>query len=562
MSNKWWWLVMGCCIFWGYAVAAAPPVSLYNPKPASGDIILPMPECTAFGEFGAAEMVFRAARVPGAGFWGDEQRIVQIGDASGGIFEGLQRIQISGSFPTTDGSGWVIYLAKYELTVGQYVALMGLESLLQVSGDSNMASLTQYTGRQLREQLLRPLTFVGYHDIQNFIREYNRWLFDPAHPERMASLPRIENVPGFLRLPTEEEWEYVARGGLPALQAGTFNDRAPFPAGQAQRHAWFADNAREGTRPIGLRPARPTSLGFYDLFGNAQEMTSGLFRPEIWQGKPGGVAVRGGSVQSTSADLRSAQRQEFDTYAWDTEHQRMVERRNFITGARLAIGANVVVTEHYRQQLVQEYTQYRNELRRSMPVGQTLDNLVTQATIELDTIDPILEHLKAENHELQEQLDTVQAYMDNARQRLEQAQRQSARSLAQDAARNGTILGFHLSRLHSLARARTSAAELAEISTRYQNQLRAVDQRIQDEQAAADEQFRGYSMKIAQLGDYEFSHIKHALTLLDEGELPMRERVVLELLGAHLEEFVEQRRVDSERWFTEFRERFARFEDG
>ena len=63
------------------AASEGPAPTPYNPKPADGDLVLPMP--------GDAEMVFRRVQVPGKGFWGDQSRIIQIGDASGGIFEGL-----------------------------------------------------------------------------------------------------------------------------------------------------------------------------------------------------------------------------------------------------------------------------------------------------------------------------------------------------------------------------------------------------------------------------------------------------------------------------------------
>ena len=106
----------------------------------------------------------------------------------------------------------------------------------------------------------------------------------------VESLSKVEAVPGFVRLPTEDEWEYCARGGLEAMQAGTFDDRLPFAAAKADEFAWHLGNAKHQLRPVGLR--QPDAHGFHDLFGNAQEMTSGLFRPEVWQGKPGGVAVR------------------------------------------------------------------------------------------------------------------------------------------------------------------------------------------------------------------------------------------------------------------------------
>ncbi|MGE4442408.1 MAG: SUMF1/EgtB/PvdO family nonheme iron enzyme [Desulfomicrobium sp.] len=533
------------------ALAEAPAPTPYNPKPAEGDLILPMP--------GEGEMVFRRARVPGKGFWGDQSRIIQIGDASGGIFEGLQRTQISGSFPAGEDGAWEIVLAKYELTKGQFAAVMGMEALLAASGDPEDQKLPTLQGRALRDALMKPLTYVGHGDVAEFIRRYNLWLFDPAHPGRLAAMPKLDGVPGFLRLPTEDEWEYCARGGLPAIQAGTFDDRLPFAAPKADEFAWHLGNAKHQLRPVGLR--QPDAHGLHDLFGNAQEMTSGLFRPEIWQGKPGGVAVRGGSVSTPAADLRSSLRAELDVYGWNADEKKVEERKSFNTGARLAIGANVVVGTAQRGELEKEYEAYKADLRRTMPVGRTLDNLVSQASVQIGAADPIIERLIRDNPALKEPLGAVQSTLDKARERLELAQRESARSLAQDAARNGVNLSVYLSRLERLTDTLALAKELAETSTRYQEQVAAVEKSMAELEKALGEQMQGYKDKIGTLGEYEKAYIDFAFTELEAREMTKRERLVMKLLKGHARNFAEQRRADTELWLEEFRKGFAEFSD-
>ncbi len=533
------------------ALAEAPAPTPYNPKPAEGDLVLPMP--------GEAEMVFRRARVPGKGFWGDQRRIIQIGDASGGIFEGLQRTQISGSFPAGEDGTWEIVLGKYELTKGQFAAVMGMEALLAASGDPEDQKLPTLQGRALRDALMKPLTYVGHGDVAEFIRRYNLWLFDPAHPERLAAMPRLGGVPGFLRLPTEDEWEYCARGGLSAIQAGTFDDRLPFAAPKTDEFAWHLGNAKHQLRPVGLR--QPDAHGLHDLFGNAQEMTSGLFRPEIWQGKPGGVPVRGGSVSTPAADLRSSLRAELDVYAWNADEKKVEERKSFNTGARLAIGANVVVGTAQRGELEKEYEAYKADLRKTMPVGRTLDNLVSQASVQIGAADPIIERLIKDNPGLKEPLGAVQSTLDKARERLELAQRESARSLAQDAARNGVNLSVYLSRLERLTETLTLAKELAETSTRYQEQVAAVEKSMAELEKALGEQMQGYKDKIGTLGEYEKAYIDFAFTELEAREMTKRERLVMKLLKGHARNFAEQRRADTDLWLEEFRKGFAEFSD-
>ena len=533
------------------ALAEAPAPTPYNPKPAEGDLILPMP--------GDAHMVFRRVQVPGKGFWGDQSRIIQIGDASGGIFEGLQRTQISGSFPTGEQKAWEIVLAKYELTRGQFVAVMGMDALLAASGDPEDQKLPTLQGRAQRDALMMPLTYVGHGDVAEFIRRYNQWLFDPAHSERVANMPKVDGVPGFLRLPAEDEWEYCVRGGLAAIQGGTFDDRLPFAAAKVDEFAWHLGNAKHQLRPVGLR--QPDAGGFHDLFGNAQEMTSGLFRPEIWQGKPGGVAVRGGSVSTPAADLRSSLRAELDVYGWNADAKKVEERKSFNTGARLAIGSNVVVGTAQRGEIEKEYEAYKADLRKTMPVGRTLDNLVSQASVQIGAADPIIEGLIKDNPALKEPLKAVQSTLDKARERLELAQRESARSLAQDAARNGVNLSAYLSRLARLTETLALAKELAETSTRYQEQVAAVEKSIGELETALGEQMQGYKDKIGTLGEYEKAYIDSAFTELEAREMTKRERLVMKLLKGHVQGFAEQRRADTELWLEEFRKGFAEFSD-
>ncbi|SHO52105.1 SUMF1/EgtB/PvdO family nonheme iron enzyme [Desulfopila aestuarii] len=533
------------------AWAEPPPQTVYNPKPAEGDLILPMP--------GEAEMVFRRVQVPGSGFWGDRSRIIQIGDGAGSIFEGLQRTQISGSFPTADGKVWEIVLGKYEVTCGQYIAVMGMDALLAASGDPEVQKLPTLEGRAQRDALMRPLAYVSHGDLLEFVRRYNQWLFDAAHPERLEAMPRIDGAPGFLRLPAEDEWEYVARGGLPAIEGGTFDNGLPFPAAEASEYAWHLGNAKHQLRPVGLR--KPDGLGFHDLFGNVQEMTSGLFRPEIWQGKPGGVAVRGGSVSSPPAELRSAFRAELDVYAWNVDEKTVEERRSFNTGARLAIGANVVVTSAQRAEIEKEYEAYRQELRRTTPVGRTLDNLVAQASVQLGDVDPILARLIQENENLREPLTAVQASLEKARERLELAQRESARSLAQDAARNGVNLSVYLSRLQRLEATLKTAQELAAVSARYQEQVTAVEKSVAELTTALKAQLEGYRDKVASLGDYEKGYIEYAFAQLGGREMTARERAVMELLQLHVQDFAEKRHAEAEVWLEAFRKRFDGFSD-
>jgi formylglycine-generating enzyme required for sulfatase activity len=99
------------------------------------------------------------------------------------------------------------------------------------------------------------------------------------------------------RMPTFEEWEYLAKGGAKASgfpYAGS-NDFAEV--------AWFAANS--GNAPHEVGGLKPNELGLYDMSGNVSEFCTETYRPIITAERTKDLALktsnriwRGGSFKS------------------------------------------------------------------------------------------------------------------------------------------------------------------------------------------------------------------------------------------------------------------------
>lgn len=94
-----------------------------------------------------------------------------------------------------------------------------------------------------------------------------------------------------MRLPTEAEWEYAARGGTASARYGDL-----------ESIAWWGGSHESGIHEVGLK--QPNAYGLYDMLGNVREWTSDKYAND-WQGSK---VARGGMWFSNSRDTRVSAR--------------------------------------------------------------------------------------------------------------------------------------------------------------------------------------------------------------------------------------------------------------
>lgn len=159
--------------------------------------------------------------------------------------------------------------------------------------------------------VMPPMGWFSMGFEENPLLKYVLYSFDKghypveniSHDEALEFVRRLSKMTNIsFSLPTEEEWEYAARGGQKSQgfkYAGSDN---------IDEVAWYRDNANGSTHPVGEK--KPNELGICDMSGNVWEWTetpAHSYATDIETG--GNIYIRrGGSWWHEAKNCRVARR--------------------------------------------------------------------------------------------------------------------------------------------------------------------------------------------------------------------------------------------------------------
>ncbi|MDH3601420.1 MAG: SUMF1/EgtB/PvdO family nonheme iron enzyme [Candidatus Tectomicrobia bacterium] len=491
-----------------------------NGKGDEGDLVLPMPH--------GLQMVFRPVFI-GAGGAPFALRKFSMGDPAGGYKENLTNVVIGGAFKQ-DRRGqpeWLYYLGKHEVTEAQYAAIME----------------PQETDKKASQY---PIRDVSWFDVQRFIDRYNRWLFEHAKD----ALPQLDNAAGYLRLPTEIEWEFAVRGGA---EAGNdlFDARSPYIQ-PLSKHEWFAgpSSSHDKVQKVGL--LEPNPLHLHDLLGNVSEMTASFYQIEYYQGRVGGFVARGGNYTTSERKMRSSLRSEQPFYRRDLQPQ-----RSPTLGFRLTLSSIIFASRQTSRELRAAWPDYRaGGVGATGPAAVSVAPPSTQTNLQLADAAALVERLMHSPNlpgAAKRDLELLQASFDNIEATVKEAEVDSAYAWVEIAATRALFVSRSLKQVPGSRKVVAMAKRVGK--TAMQEKLR---KRLNDLLQEIDEMVHRYSDSLRQLDRNNVDAVERAIRkyrdqLVSSGSPDRAERIriVNDAVKKHFMQFTKSKRAQVETWKTD-----------
>lgn len=193
------------------------------------------------------------------------------------------------------------YIGRYPITQNIWDVVMGYNKSYYSKKEGHLSKMLMLhkedVGRdEIKKSVDQTMNDRGHYPVEKL-----------SHDEALEFVRRLSQMTNIhFALPTEDEWEYAARGGQKShgfKYAGS-ND--------LNEVAWYRDNSNGTTHPVGEKS--PNELGLYDMSGNVWEWTGTPAHSYASNVEAGGTIFirRGGSWWHEAKNCRVSRRHASD----------------------------------------------------------------------------------------------------------------------------------------------------------------------------------------------------------------------------------------------------------